>query len=288
MSDSSERQPGSAHPLTAPSRVTALLRRHGLTPDRDFGQNFLIDAGVLASIVGAARIGHDDTAFEVGPGLGALTVELAQRARHVVSVELDRRLLPLLADTLAPYPNVELIEGDGARFDFRRLPPGSVLVANLPYNVATAVLARSLESLRFQRLVFLVQREVADRLTAQPGSPAYGALTLFVRHFGEARTLRRVPPGAFLPPPKVTSSVVRVDVRAEAEAEPELFALIRTGFAHRRKTLAKNLALAGYPRADVKSALRRLGLDPRVRAERLDLDAFRGLLRLVQDRRTPR
>jgi len=275
-------------PLTSPSRVAELLRRHGLTPDRGFGQNFLVDAATLTAIVDAAAIAPTDTVFEAGPGLGVLTRALAERAGRVVSVELDRRLVPVLAETLSGLGNVELVEGDAVRFDFGRLPEGALLVANLPYNAATAVVTRALESGRFTRLVFLVQREVAERLTAGAGTPAYGSLSLLVRHFGEARQVRRVPPGAFLPPPKVTSSVVRIDVRAGARPDPELFAFIRTCFAHRRKTLVKTLVMAGYDRARVEAALQRLGLTERVRSEQLDLDAFHDLMGLVQDREDPR
>ena len=205
-----------------------------------------------------------------------------------MSVELDRRLAPVLAETLSGLDNVELVEGDAVRFDFAHLPEGALLVANLPYNAATAVVTHALESARFTRLVFLVQREVAERLTAEAGTPAYGSLSLLVRHFGEARRVRRVPPGAFLPPPKVTSSVVRIDVRPGARPDPELFAFIRTCFAHRRKTLVKTLAMAGYDRTRVEAALQRLGLTERVRSEQLDLDAFHDLMRLVQDRKDPR
>ncbi len=269
---------GRQAPLTAPSRVAALLKRHGLTPDRGFSQNFLVDAGALAVIVDAAEVQPTDTVFEVGPGLGVLTRELASRAARVVSVELDRRLQGVLAETLSGLGSVELVFGDAARYDFASLPEGTLLVANLPYGVATAVVTRALASRRFRRLVFLVQREVADRLTAAPGTPAYGSLTLLVRHFGRAASLRRVPPGAFLPAPKVTSAVVRIDVDRAARPDPELFRFIRLGFAHRRKTLAKNLALAGFDREAVNRALAELGLDGRVRAEALELTSFERLL----------
>lgn len=263
--------------LTAPSTVRALLRRHALTPSKGFGQNFLVDAAVLRATIDAAAVSPADTVLEVGPGLGALTAALAARAGRVVSVELDRRLLPVLAETLAPYRNVELVAGDALAFDLDALPPGSLLVANLPYNVATPLIARALESGRFARLVFLVQREVADRLRAAPGSSAYGALSLLVRHFGEARVVRQVRPGAFLPPPKVSSSVVRITVRGDARPAPALFSFIHRGFAHRRKTLHNNLVRAGFAVGAVQGAMREMTLDPRVRAEALDLDAFREL-----------
>lgn len=270
--------------LTAPSQVAALLRRHGLTPDKGLSQNFLVDAAALRAIVDAAAIEAGDTVLEVGPGLGVLTRELARRAARVVSVELDRRLFDVLGETLAGADNVELVHADAARFDFTGLPPGALLVANLPYAVATAVVTRALESCRFKRMVFLVQREVADRLTASPGTPPYGALSLLVAHFGRARSVRRVAPGAFLPPPKVTSAVVRVDVDPDAAPDPALFAFIRSGFAHRRKTLVRNLVMAGLDRERVTAALARLGVDPRRRAETLDLATFRQLHRALVTR----
>ncbi|NLG08062.1 MAG: 16S rRNA (adenine(1518)-N(6)/adenine(1519)-N(6))-dimethyltransferase RsmA [Deinococcales bacterium] len=275
--------PGPRKPLTARSRVAELLERHGLRADKGFGQNFLVDEAALRAIVDAAELAPGDRVLEVGPGLGVLSHALAERGAHVTSVELDRRLLPVLAETLADLErlpgagSVEVVEGDAMRFDLARLPQGAKLVANLPYNVATAIVARALESGRFSRLVFLVQREVADRLTAKPEEPAYGALSLLVARFGRARTVRLVPPGAFFPPPKVTSAVVRVDVDPAAEPDPELFALIHQGFAHRRKTLKRNLLYAGYPAERVDAALAELGLDPRVRAEALDLTTFERL-----------
>ncbi|MFO7546890.1 MAG: 16S rRNA (adenine(1518)-N(6)/adenine(1519)-N(6))-dimethyltransferase RsmA [Trueperaceae bacterium] len=269
--------------LTARGRVGTLLRKHGLSADKGFGQNFLVDEAALRAIVAAADIEPGNAVFEVGPGLGVLTRALAERGAAVVTVELDRRLLPLLQETLADVMaksgagSVRLVHGDATTYDLETLPTGGLLVANLPYNVATAVVARALASRRFRRLVFLVQREVAERMVARPSAPAYGALSLLVAHYGRARIVRDVPPGAFLPPPKVTSSVVRIDVDEGAAPDPELFALIHQGFAHRRKTLLRNLVYAGYGKDVAADALARLGLDPRVRAEALDLVNFRQL-----------
>jgi 16S rRNA (adenine1518-N6/adenine1519-N6)-dimethyltransferase len=243
----------------------------------------LVDGAALQAIVAAAAVAADDTVLEVGPGLGVLTRELAARAGRVVSVELDGRLLPVLGETLADLDNVTLIHGDGLTFDLSALPEESLLVANLPYNVGTPILVRALESGRFKRLVFLVQREVAQRLAAAPGTPAYGALSLIVAHgFGAAETVREVKPSAFAPPPEVTSSVVRLDVRSGAESEPALFKLVHQAFAHRRKTLKKNLLMAGYGAPEVEAALIDLGLDPRVRAETLGIAAFYELRRCLQ------
>lgn len=261
-------------PLTNPRRIRDLLTRYNLRADKSFGQNFLIEPAVLQAIVGAAELTRADTVLEIGPGLGVLSAELAARTGRVISVELDSRLLPVLAETLAGADNFTLIHGDGLEFDFSTLPEGSMLVANLPYNVGTPIVVRALESGRFRRLVFLVQKEVAQRLTAVPGTSAYGALSLIVAHFGQAKRVRDVPPSAFMPPPTVTSSVVRLETRPDARPDPELFRLIHQSFAHRRKTLKKNLLMAGYSASRVEAAIREADLDPRVRAEALALRTF--------------
>lgn len=269
-------------PLHAPRTVRALLERFGLRADKSFGQNFLVDAHALAAIVNAAELSHSDTVLEVGPGLGVLTRELAARSGRVVTVELDRRLVEVLKETVGEAPNLEIRFEDAMTFDFARLPEGSIMVANLPYNIATGLIVRALESGRFARLVLMVQKEVAERLTASPATPQYGAVSLVVRHFATARIVRNVGPASFYPPPEVTSSIVRLDVRTGAEAAPELFALVRDAFRHRRKTLGKNLQMAGYDRAQVMSALESTGLDSRVRGEELDLETFRDLQRELQ------
>lgn len=264
-----------------------LLTRYGLKADKSFGQNFLVDEAALRAVLAAAELSPGDRVLEVGPGLGTLTFELAVRGARVTAVELDRRLLPLLEETLTPLRDlegagsVEVVHGDGVKFDFQAFPAGAKLVANLPYNVATPIISRALESGRFSRLVVLVQREVGERLSAAAGTPAYGALSLLVAHYGTARIVRTVPPGAFMPPPKVTSAVVRIDTHAGALPDPELFRLIHHGFAHRRKTLRKNLEYAGYERNTVEAALKELGLDGAIRAEAVDLETFRALRLLL-------
>lgn len=263
--------------LTSRRVVRELLDRFGLAADKGFGQNFLVDSAALAAIVAAAEIDPGDTVLEIGPGLGTLTRALAERAGRVVAIEADRRLIEPLRFTLAEHDNIELLREDALDFDLTELPLGSLLVANLPYNIGTAVLIRALEAGVFARMVLLLQREVAERLVARPGQAAFGSLSLFAQHHARVRIVRRLAAGSFEPPPRVRSAVVRLDVDSRARTEPSLFAFVRLGFAHRRKTLANNLELAGFERDGVVAALVALGIDPRVRAERLDLDTFRSL-----------
>ena len=272
--------------LTSPRVVRDLLHRHGLAADRSLGQHFLVDDRVLASVVEAAGAGEQDEVWEVGPGLGVLTRELARVARRVVTVELDRRMVRVLGETLAGLDDVDVRQADATTFDFSQASPGSVFAANLPYNVGTTVLVRVLESGRFRRVGVLLQREVAERLCAPPGSRTYGALSLLVAHLGEARIVRRVPPGCFLPPPAVTSAVVRIDVRPDAVSDERTFAVVRAGFRHRRKTLMRNLRMAGMSEAEVAAAFAELGIDPKVRAEALDLATFRALALRIPPLRT--
>jgi len=251
------------------------LERYGLRADKAFGQNFLIDGNSLDSITQAAELNEDDTVLEIGPGLGVLTRRLAEKAGRVISVELDARLLPLLQETVN-HNNVTLVEGDGLKYDFSTLPQGSLLVANLPYNVGTPIVVRALESGHFKRLVVMLQKEVAERLEAAPGSSNYGALSLVVKAYGTARRVRDVKPGSFMPAPDVTSSIVRIDTHGRRPPEG-LVAFIHTAFKHRRKTLKKNLLMAGFAKDRVEGTLIGLELDPKVRAEALPLKTFEAL-----------
>lgn len=253
------------------------MARHGLTPDKGYGQNFLIDRRALAAVVDAADPPPGAAVLEVGPGLGALTHALAARDVHVLALELDARLLPALRETTDALSNVEVRIGDAMRFDHADMPPGSYLVSNLPYQIATALLARALESGRYRRIAVLVQREVAERLVARPGDPGFGAYSLLCQHFASARIVRDVSPGCFLPAPKVTSSIVRIDPHPGVGPDAATFSLVREGFRHRRKTLRKNLVAAGHDAAAVSAALDALELDGRVRAEALDLETWRRL-----------
>lgn len=261
--------------LTSPSRVRQLLERHGLYADKRLGQNFLVDAGLLDLIVRTAAPEPGQRVWEVGPGLGTLTRALANVGAKVTAIEKDERLRPVLKETLAES-DVELHFGDALEFDWNSVPKGSLFVSNLPYNVATPLLSRLLKAGRFTRLVVLLQKEVAERLAAEPGSPAYGLLSLRAAHHASVRKVRDFPPQAFFPRPNVISTLVELVHNGNPD-DPELFGLIEAGFAQRRKTLRKNLERAGWPRQRILSALEETGLDPRVRAEELDIDEFKKL-----------
>lgn len=266
--------------LSARASVRVLLERFALRADKAFGQNFLVDEAMLAKIIAAAELSPGDRVLEVGPGLGVLTRALAQTGASISSVELDRRLLPLLAETLEGFDNVHVIHDDALRFDLTSLPQNSVMVANLAYNIATPMVMRALESGHFRRLVFLVQKEVAERFCASPGIKAYAALSVMVRYFGKAKRLFDVKPASFMPPPGVMSSVVRIDVH-NTTPNPAFANFVHGCFRYRRKTLRKNLLLMGFLLEDVQAALFKVNFGDTLRAEALELDDFENLFQLL-------
>ncbi len=255
--------------------VARLLRQHGLRPDRSLGQNFLVSPGALQKVVAAAEIQPHDQVLEIGPGVGNLTVRLAAQARRVVAVEVDERLRAVLQSVLRPYPQVTLVFGDILDQDVAALMQGEayLVVANIPYYITAAVLRHLLAaSPRPQRMVLTVQREVAQRLTAQP--PRMNLLALSVQLFGQPKMVARLPAGAFYPRPKVDSAVVRLDLwprpRLPQAHHALFFRLARAGFAQRRKTLRNALAAGlGLPPATVTACLNQAAIDPRQRAETL-------------------
>ena len=263
--------------------IRDLLARHGFHFSKSMGQNFLIDPEV------PRRIAEASGADEIGPGIGPLTAELAQRAGKVVAVELDRALLPVLAETMAPYPNVEVVPGDVLKLDltaiaaekFQGLTP--IVCANLPYNVTSPILEKLVESPCFTAFTVMIQREVARRLCAPQGSSEGGSFSLFLQYYMKPELLFDVPPEKFLPAPKVTSAVIRC-VRRERPAvdvadESFFFKVMRGGFLLRRKTLANSLsaALPGIPKESIQQAIADMGLPAAVRGEQLTLEDFAAL-----------
>jgi len=285
-------EPAPMDDLATPAGTRAVLRRFGIRPLRRFGQHFLVSSRALDAIVSAASLSEADSVVEVGAGLGTLTQPLARLAGRVTAVELDRRLLPALALGVSEHPNVRIVSGDvlemvpGALFD-GTADAVRKLVANLPYNIAAPVLLRFLDpGLRVSRLVVTVQREVAERIVALPGTAAYGRLSVAVQFRARTRVVLRIPPGAFLPPPDVESAVVEIVPRDAPAAivpdEDEFFRIVAAGFGQRRKTLLNALAHGlGLPVPVVAAACAACGVDPRARAETLALDAFGALTRVL-------
>ncbi len=263
-------------------RVREVLEAHGLAPSRALGQNFVVDENTVRRIARLSGVGPGMAVLEIGAGLGALTVALAETGAHVTAVEVDRGLVPLLRSHVEPM-GVRVVEADALTLDWHELlahdPPEDdasswTLVANLPYNVAVAVVLRALdEAPRVRSMLVMVQREVGERLAASPGHKAYGAVSVKVAYHATARVVGRVPASVFVPRPSVESVLVRIDRRPVVAVDPaavapaRLFELVRAGFAHRRKMLRQSLA--GVVDAEAFTAA---GIDPRARAENLGVE----------------
>jgi 16S rRNA (adenine1518-N6/adenine1519-N6)-dimethyltransferase len=267
------------------TELDRLKKAYGLEPSKALGQNFLTDGNIAHRIADAAGAGPQDDVVEIGPGLGALTVPLAQRARHVMAVELDKKLLPALGAAVAGAGNVEIVNGDFLKLRAEDFPQRFILVGNLPYYITTPIVARAIE-LGPVRSVFMMQREVAERLLSAPGKKTYGAITILVQHHCEAELVMNVSREVFAPKPGVDSAVIcltpkrgtHTAPRTSAEIQPEtealMFRLVRAGFDMRRKTLRNSLARTGYAEALLLSALKEAGIDPVRRAETLSPEDF--------------
>ena len=255
--------------------LTDLLARHGLTPSRALGQNFVADANTVRRIARLAGVGPGDHVVEVGAGLGSLTLALAETGASVTAVEVDRYLLPVLREIVTPA-GVTVVEGDAMTLDWDAVLAGAerwALVANLPYNVATPLVADLLDTVpAVDRMLVMVQHEVAERLAAGPGDKGYGAVSVKVRYWAEAVPAGRVPASVFVPRPNVESSLVRIDRRAAPAvdvAPHRLFPIVRAGFAQRRKMLRRSLAGVVPP-----EAFEAAGIRPDARPEELDVEEW--------------
>jgi 16S rRNA (adenine1518-N6/adenine1519-N6)-dimethyltransferase len=272
---------------TSPREAAELLARHGLAPRRALGQNFVVDPNTVRRIARLAGVGPGDRVVEIGAGLGALTEALVDTGAAVTAIEVDRGLVAVLGERLSGR-GVRIIEGDARHLDWPavlRPDGGWVLVANLPYNVATPLVADLLDGVpAVQRMLVMVQREVGERLAAAPGDDAYGAVSVKVAYWATASVVGRVPPTVFLPRPKVESALVAITRRPEPAVGPEvdragLFALVRAGFGQRRKMLRRSLAALVQP-GDFEAA----GIRPQARAEELGVDDWGRLAAVVQAR----
>ena len=267
------------------NHIQARLGRHGFHFSKALGQNFLIDGSVPLRIAEGCGADERCGVLEIGPGIGPLTQQLAKRAAKVVSVELDRRLYPVLGETMAEFDNFTLVEGDIMKCDLAALVaehfPGlrPILCANLPYNITTPLLTRVVESGLFESVTVLIQKEVAQRICAKPGTADYGAFSLLMQYYTEPEMLFTVPNTCFLPPPKVTSAVIHCPTRKEppvkVQSEASLWRAVKAGFAQRRKTLVNSLQ-SGYPlpKDALAQAIAACGLPADVRGEKLSLEDY--------------
>ena len=278
------------------AKATAeVINKYGFSFRKRFGQNFLIDNHVLDKIIDAAMIDENDGVIEIGPGIGTMTQCLCEKAKKVVAIEIDNDLIPILNDTLAAYSNVKIINADVLKTDLDSLIREEFdcrsvrVVANLPYYITTPIVMSLLENrLPISSITVMVQKEVADRMRALPGTKEYGALSLAVQYYADTYIAANVPPNCFMPRPKVGSSVIRLDVKSRSETDVKdeklMFGLIRAAFNQRRKMLAN--AVANYSgldlsKEDIEKALEKLKLPLTIRGESLDLSQFAALSNIL-------
>lgn len=277
--------------LANPQETIQVLQRHDFHFRKKFGQNFLIDPHVLDKIIEAAGIGKEDFALEIGPGIGTLTQYLCERAGKVLAVEIDPKLIPILQETLSGYDNIEIIHGDILKQDIQGIAdrynggrPVKV-VANLPYYITTPIIMELFEShVPLANVTVMVQKEVAERMQAQPGTKEYGALSLAVQYYAWPYLAANVPPNCFMPRPAVGSAVIRLDCLSRTPVavkdEKLMFRLIRASFNQRRKTLQNGLTNSSgldFSKEEIRQAIQAVGLDPAIRGERLGLEQFAAL-----------
>lgn len=283
--------------LGIPQNTIAVLQKYNFNFQKKFGQNFLIDTNVLDRIISSAEITKDDCVLEIGPGIGTMTQYLAESAREVVAVEIDKALIPILEDTLSAYDNVTVLNDDILKVDINKIVQEKnggrpiKVVANLPYYITTPIIMGLFEShVPLKSITIMVQKEVADRMQIGPGTKDYGALSLAVQYYAKPQIVANVPPNCFIPRPNVGSAVIRLTRYEESPVkvkdESRLFAIIRASFNQRRKTLVNGLGNAAglnVSKEQVQQALETMGLSATVRGETFTLEQFAQLSDLLGD-----
>lgn len=287
--------------IANPANTIDIIKKYDFNFQKKFGQNFLIDTHVLDKICSESGLGKNDLAIEIGPGIGALTQYLAITAKAVVAVEIDKNLLPILGDTLKDYKNTELINADFLKVDLEKLIDECIqkygkfdnirIIANLPYYITTPIIMNVLEShTHIDSITVMIQKEVADRMQAAPGSKNYGALSLAVQYYSDPYVVAFVPQNCFIPRPKVGSSVIRLDIYKDKPIktvnEKLMFQIIRAGFNQRRKTLVNSLMnFEGlqFSKDKIIHALSLLGKSEKIRGEALSLEEFAQLAEYLQE-----
>ncbi len=281
--------------LGIPQNTIAVLQKYNFNFQKKFGQNFLIDINVLDRIISSAEITKEDCVLEIGPGIGTMTQYLAESAREVVAVEIDKALIPILEDTLSAYDNVTVINDDILKVDINKIVQEKnngkpiKVVANLPYYITTPIIMGLFEShVPLKSITIMVQKEVADRMQVGPGTKEYGALSLAVQYYAKPEIVANVPPNCFIPRPNVGSAVIRLtryeEPPVKVQDEKKMFALIRASFNQRRKTLVNGLGNAAglnVTKEQAAEALKKMNLSPTVRGEALTLEQFAALSDLL-------
>lgn len=281
--------------LGNPTRTLAVINKYDFAFQKKFGQNFLIDANILENIISAAEITKEDFVLEIGPGIGTMTQYLCESAREVVAVEIDKMLIPILQDTLSEYDNVTVINQDILKLDINKLvqeknsgKPVKV-VANLPYYITTPIIMGLFESgVQLDSITIMVQKEVADRMQVGPGTKDYGALSLAVAYYAEAKIMLEVPPTCFMPKPNVGSAVIKLTRHktppVDIKDEKLMFRIIRASFNQRRKTLVnglKNSPELNFSKEEIVEAITAIGKTETVRGETLTLEEFAALSNIL-------
>lgn len=281
--------------LTSPSTIRYIMDKYGFRFSKSLGQNFLIDEGTVNRIVANAEVGQEDMVLEIGPGIGVMTQVLAAHAEKVVAVEIDSSLLPILNETLEGLDNVEVVHGDILEVDVKALLTEHFgdrkpkVVANLPYYVTTPILMRFLEErLPVSEIVVMIQKEVAERMTASPSTKAYGSLSIAVQYYCEAAVVQKVPPTVFMPQPSVESLVIRLKLREKPCVEllnPDFFfKVVKAAFGQRRKTLLNALSAGlSMPKDKILEVLEAVEIAPNLRGEALTIEAFARLANAFEE-----
>lgn len=271
--------------LYSPSYVKEILSIHGFKVSKSLGQNFLIDGNIVRNIVEKANITKDDYVLEIGPGIGTLTEELAIKANKVVAVEIDKKLLPILDESLDKYDNVEIIHGDILDVDIEELIKDKFnnqsikVVANLPYYITTPIIGKLIEgNLNLESIVVMVQKEVADRMASPPGSKQYGSLSVFIDFYTKPEIILSVPKTVFMPQPKIESAVIKLNMKKQLPDidQEKFFKVVKAGFSKRRKTILNSLSTYGFglEKEIIKEALNHANIESSQRAERLSTEDF--------------
>lgn len=283
--------------LYAPSTIQDIKQRHDFKLSKSLGQNFITDRNVIEKIVDGAGIGPDDLVIEIGPGIGVLTAAAAETASRVVAVEIDKKLIPILSETLGQYDNIRVINRDILKTDINEIineeraagnfTGGVKIMGNLPYYITTPIIMSILENgVAADSITIMMQKEVADRIKSAPGGKTYGALSVAVQYYCSVEQITSVPKEVFVPRPKVDSAVLRLSVRkekpVELASEKVFFACIKHGFGQRRKTLLNSLTgVCGLPKEQIKEILTETGIEVNRRAETLDIKEFAAIANSV-------